>query len=95
MKFDLPTLISTITAIIGVGGGYWAGYRRSKAEVSQVETSVVSENVKIYQNLLDDLEKRFNERLKAIETEYEEKIVELEKEIGQLRKELASYKRAS
>lgn len=95
MKFDLIAFIGAISGLIGAGGGYIFGLRKQKAEAGQIETAVISENLGLYQKMIDDLAARFDQRIKDLQTEYEEKIQELETEIGQLRKELARYKNAS
>lgn len=95
MKVDLLGIIGAIAGLIGAGGGYWFGARKQKAEAKQVETAVVSENLVLYQKLIDDLSQRFDARIKELHEEYEQKIIELEREIGQLRAELKKYKNAS
>jgi len=95
MKIDVLALIGALSGLIGAGGGYLFAHRKNRAEAKQVETAVVSDNLLLYQKLIDDLSQRFEARLKDIQADYEQKIIELENEIGQLRKELQRYKTAS
>ena len=69
--------------------GYYLYQRKNNAEAATQEAvakqgnaTAVESNLKIYQNLIDDLEKRFNST-----------IAEMEKEIQELKQELHECKR--
>jgi predicted RNase H-like nuclease (RuvC/YqgF family) len=69
--------------------GYYLYKRKNNAEAAtqeatakQGQATAVESNLKIYQNLIDDLEKRFNST-----------IAEMEKEIQELKQELHECKR--
>lgn len=95
MKIDILALIGALGGLVGAGGGYLFAHRKNRAEAKLVEAAVVSDNLLLYQKLIDDLSQRFEARLKDIQADYEQKIIDLENEIDQLRKELQRYKTAS
>jgi flagellar biosynthesis chaperone FliJ len=85
------TIIGLITSsgAIGTFLGYYLYKRKNNAEAAtqeatakQGESGVLESNFKIYQSLIDDLEKRFKTALKDLEIE----VQELKKELEQCKK---------
>lgn len=88
----MTELISVALGLITVGGSAFFGWffsrRRTKAEARSVE---IDNDVKLsshYQLIIDDLEKRYQEKIKELEELYNRKIDLLKQEIALLRNEI-------
>lgn len=96
------TVISLITGsgVIGAILGYYLYKRKNNAEAAtqeatakQGEAVAVESNLKIYQELINDLRQQFETRIKEVRQEAAEQRDELEAEIKELKIDLEKCKR--
>jgi len=62
-------------------------------ELKSQDVDIMSKNITVYQTLLDDLEQRYEDRLKKLEEYYQNEIDNLEKKMLKLKSELETLKK--
>lgn len=99
-------LISThLTEIINllvllISGGFWMDARQKRAEVKSSEADATKKIVDLYQETIDDLERRYKDRYAELEKWYKERLDnmkveirrEVENELNDLRDEVKSLR---
>jgi len=99
-------LISThLTEIINflilvISGGFWVDARKKRAEVKSSEADATKKIVDLYQDAIDDLERRYKDRYAELEKFYKERLDnmkveirrEVENELNELREEIKSLR---
>ncbi len=89
LREHITELIAIIT---GIMGGSYLERRRKKAEIKAADADATKKVMDIYQEALDDLKRRHDERIKELHESYEAKVKELEKkwesQFEQLRDEI-------
>lgn len=68
----------------------WFGSKRhfQSRELKDKDADIMAKNVSLYQKLLDDLDKRYDDRIKKLEANHKEEITILEKEIAELKERI-------
>lgn len=83
---NVESIISPL--IVGVITWLFSKRHYQTRELKSQDLDILSKNVAAYQNLLDDLDKRYEERIQRLEAYYKEEIATLEKHIVKLENEL-------
>ncbi|CAI9429695.1 Phage membrane protein [Candidatus Ornithobacterium hominis] len=79
-------------AFLGGFFGWLFGRKRNNAEVKGLETENDEKRVKLYQNMLDDLSVRYENKYKEFEVMHDRKIRLLEDEIALHKRIIANLK---
>lgn len=86
---DSSTIAAIITSI-GTGlVGFFAGKKRSDAEVEAISLKNVEQALGIYKDMLNDMKVRYDQEIESLKTKlksYETHITNLENQIKQLKK---------
>jgi gas vesicle protein len=79
LQWILPTIILPIVT--------WFGSKRhfQSRDLKDKDADIMAKNVSLYQKLLDDLDERYDNRVKKLEEDHKEEIKILKKEIADLK----------
>lgn len=90
LQQNFQTLIYPL--IIGLATWFFSKRHYQTRDLKSKDLDILSKNVNAYQNLLDDLDKRYEDRIEKLEIYYKEQILLLEKHIEKLETEVKELK---
>lgn len=76
------------TVLVGAFGGWFFQRKRKKAEVDAAKADNQQKIMDLYQEALDDLEKRYEKRFEFLKREYEQRFEPLKTQIESLQAEI-------
>ena len=92
MNLELTTILQ-VAGGVGTAVGLWykdvilqrVGIKKAKTEVEATALGNVQHNLDIYQEMIDDLDKRYKGLLKEVEANFTKSVVRLNEDIEELR----------